>query len=297
VKVFDELFIYNFFPSEAGADIVKSREIAAQKMFLIHSSLGEDSKIFDSDEEPSPAGLFNKINTSPDADDELNLSTLIRNKFKEISDKYPEVIERISSLPNRVKSAKSFEVGQVNVLRKKGLSLFAQTVEEPSANDNQVLEITIEELLPRVECEFEKEHLRLSKSFWPAYEAIKNHKPKHKTRKSEASIETKAFNNLKLSLKIIDPKEETLASFIKVLIKDIRNYRTLSQRTLGRLGRKELSTSSSEKAKKAFFDEINWIRNNLGDDYLERILKRVEHQKNEVIIAIENIYLNGGGLR
>ena len=46
VKVFDELFIYNFFPSKVGADIVKSREIASQKMFLIHNSLGEDSKIF-----------------------------------------------------------------------------------------------------------------------------------------------------------------------------------------------------------------------------------------------------------
>lgn len=289
VKVFDELYIYNFFPSEAGADIVKSREIAAQKMFLIHSALGEDSKIFDADEEPTPAGLFNKVNTNPDADEELNLSTLIRNKFKEISDNYPEVIERISNLPNRVKSAKTFEQNQVNVLRKKGLSLFAQTITEPSAVDNQVKEIVIEELLQRVECEFEEKHLKLSKTFWPAYEAIKNHKPKHKTRKSEASLETKAFNNLKLSLKIIDPKEEALASFIKVLIKDIRNYRTLSQRTLGRLGRKELAPNSSDKVKKAFFDEVIWIRNNFGDDYLDRILKRVAHQMNEVIIAIENI--------
>jgi len=288
-KVYDELFIYNFFPSEAGADIVKSREIAAQKMFLIHSSLGEDSKIFDSQEEPTAAGLFNKINVSPDTDEELNLSTLIRNRFKEISDKYPEVIERISNLPNRVKSAKKYEVSEVNILRKKGLSLFAQTVLEPKPVDNKVKEITIEELLPRAECEFDEEHLELSKNFWPAYESVKNHKPKHKTRKSEASIETKAFNNLKASLKIIDPKEEALTSFIKVLIKDIRTYRTLSQRTLGRLGRKDFSPRSNAKAKKAFFDEVIWIRNNLGDDYLTRILKRVEHQKNEVIIAVENI--------
>ena len=51
-KVFDELYIYNYFPSEVGATIVKSREIAQQKMFLIHSSLGEDAKIFDVEEEP-----------------------------------------------------------------------------------------------------------------------------------------------------------------------------------------------------------------------------------------------------
>lgn len=288
-KVFDELFIYNFFPSETGADIVKSREIAAQKMFLIHNSLGEDSKIFDADEEPTPAGLFNKVNTNPEADEEINLSTIIRNKFKEIKENHPAVIERISDLPSRVKSAKGYKKNQVNVLRKKGLSLFSQVVDKPSKIDNSVQEIIIDDLLPRVECEFDEEHLRLSDNFWPAYESIKNHKPKHKTRKSEVSVETKAFNNLKLSLKIIDPKEEALASFIKILIKDIRNYKTLSQRTLRRLGRIELKPKASEKVKKSFFNEVAWIRNNLGDGYLERILKRVEHQKNEVIIAVENI--------
>ena len=51
-KVFHELRIVNFFPTERGAELVKSREIAGNKMFLIHSTLGEDSKIFDIDEEP-----------------------------------------------------------------------------------------------------------------------------------------------------------------------------------------------------------------------------------------------------
>jgi len=54
-KVFDILYIFNFFPTEQGAEVVKSREIAAQKMFLIHNTLGEDSKIFAPDETPSPA--------------------------------------------------------------------------------------------------------------------------------------------------------------------------------------------------------------------------------------------------
>src|SRR5699024_11106566 len=42
-KVFDRLYLYNFFPTETGATFVKSREIAEQKMFMIHNSLGEDA--------------------------------------------------------------------------------------------------------------------------------------------------------------------------------------------------------------------------------------------------------------
>ena len=39
-KVFDKLYIVNFFPTEKGSDLVHSREIAAQKMFMIHNTLG-----------------------------------------------------------------------------------------------------------------------------------------------------------------------------------------------------------------------------------------------------------------
>src|SRR3990167_4866066 len=60
-KNFDELYIVNFFPTEKGSELVKSREIASNKMFLIHNVLGEDAKIFNIDEEPTPAGLCERI--------------------------------------------------------------------------------------------------------------------------------------------------------------------------------------------------------------------------------------------
>jgi len=66
-KVFDELYIVNFFPTEKGADLVKSRDIASNKMFLIHNALGEDAKIFDIDEEPLPSGLYKRIQQNPDS--------------------------------------------------------------------------------------------------------------------------------------------------------------------------------------------------------------------------------------
>jgi ribosomal protein S15P/S13E len=74
-----------------------------------------------------------------------------------------------------------------------------------------------------------------------------------------------------------------------MLIKDLKKYHTLSVRTLGRLGRKTIDIKSSEKQIKAFTNEINWVRKHFGDDYLDKILKRVDNQKNEVIIAVENI--------
>lgn len=288
-KVFDKLNIMNFFPSETGSDFVKSREIAAQKMFLIHNALGEDAKIFDAEEEPSPAALFKKINENPDEEGEQNISTKIRNLYEEIKKQYPEVIEKIQSLPARVKTAKGFQQSQVNVLRKKGLSLFAQQVVNPGKEGTEVKGILMEELLSSIKCDFEEPLLPLSPNFWPVYETIKEYKPTQRQRGSDFKLETKAHNNLKTAQNIIDPKEESLHSFIQTLLRDIRNYRTLPQYTLRRLTSVDLNSPASQKDSKKFFDEVKWVRNQLGEDYLNRIFKRVENQSLEVIIAVENI--------
>jgi len=287
-KVFDHLYIYNFFPSEIGTDVVRSREIAGQKMFLIHNSLGEDAKIFEPGEEPTSSGLFKRLNQNPYEAEEVNTATVVRNRYQEIRENYPEVIQKIQELPYRVKTAKAYDKNQLTVLRKKGLSLFSQIVDEPQEKENEVEAIAFEEYLPLVESEYDQPRLELSKNFWPAYNAIKAFKPKYRAGKSEQSLETKALTNLKWGLKLLDPKEESLAEFMKTLVKDIRHYHTLSSRTLGRIGRKDLSSKSNQEEQKAFFDEIRYIRIQIGPDYLDKILERVKGQRSEVVIAVEN---------
>ncbi|OWK69066.1 helicase-related protein [Pedobacter sp. AJM] len=287
-KVFDKLYIYNFFPTITGADIVKSREIAEQKMFLIHNSLGEDAKMFDEFEEPNASGLFKKINQNPDDEGELNVATLVRNQYRDIAEKYPEIITKIDQLPARVKSAKQFDSYQLNVLRKKGLSLFAQIIETKEDVNSEIQDIIFEDLLRNVVCEFEEPRLNLSGQFWMNYEKIKNHKPQAKGRTTQISLEQRALDNLKISLKLLNGYEESLIDFIKILLTDLRKYRTLSTRSIGRLARKPLAKGSSEKELKAFTDEVYWLKNHLGADYLEIILKRVDKYHNEVIISVEN---------
>jgi hypothetical protein len=139
-----------------------------------------------------------------------------------------------------------------------------------------------------VECEYDSPYIPLSPKFWPAYNEIKELKSKTKKGFAPKSLEAKAHENLKCALRVLDNKNDDLMAFIKVLITDIEKYKTLSDRTLGRLGRNMLTSKSSVTEKKTYSDEVQGIRTSLGADYLDRILKRIEHQKNEVVIAIEN---------
>lgn len=283
-KVYDELFILNFFPSLKGADIVKSREIAQQKMFLIHNALGEDAKIFDEDEEPTPASLGSKINSNPQEEGEVNTITKIRNLYADLQNKHPEIIEKISQLPPRVKTAKSYPRYELNVLRRKGLSLFAQTV---GNEENRIIkEIDFEELLQKIECTIDEPTLKLSSVFWNFYEEVKEFKPKYKMGRTEISLEQKAEANLKKSLKILKNLNFENLNFIQMLIKDLRYYHTLSIRSIRRIGGQELS--DDKKSIRSFLEEITYLKKQLGENYLDVIESKSKGKNKEVIIAIEN---------
>ncbi len=291
VKVFDELFIYNFFPSEKGADIVKSREIAANKMFLIHNALGEDAKIFAPDEEPTPSEMFKRINSNPENEDELNTITILRNRFNDIKEKYPEIVSRVKRLPIRIKTAKAFSRNELIVLRKKGLSLFIQKNTDLQNNKSKINLISFDELLNSVECKPDEKKLNLSKNFWIQYERMKKYKPAFKTTQTATSIEQKAFNNLNTALKRYRNELEPIIPFILVLLNDLRNFQTLTKYTLRRIVKYDLNENNNNNLQN-FIKEIEWVKSHLGENYLDEIIKKAERNKTEIIVAVENIAKN-----
>jgi superfamily II DNA/RNA helicase len=296
-KVFKSLYIYNFFPTEKGADIVKSREIASQKMFLIHNTLGEDAKIFSVDETPTASDLFKRVNQNPDAEQEQSTLTIVRRLFHDIQEKHPELIQRIKELPARVKTAKAFvfteeqlkkienlphpTLNHLLVFRRKGLGLFIQCVDDTTQDKLEVRSPLFEETLPLIECGVDEPRLSLSPYFWKSYETIKSHRDVARNPKSDTSVETKAINNLKTARDRYKDELEEFLPFIRTLIEDMLDYKTLPKSTLRRFA--NITPASAE-----FKKELQEVKINLGEDYLDIIKKRLGDLKSEVIIAIEN---------
>lgn len=286
-KVFSELYIYNFFPTEAGADIVKSRQIAIQKMYLIHNTLGEDAKIFDVDETPSPAELFKRINANPEEQDDESLFTKIRAKYMAIKKQYPEIIERIEHLPVRIKTAKKANDYEMVVFRRKALGLFIHVKVEEAENNGDIQPVSFEQALPLIECEKDEPLLPLSEKFWGYYEQIKSYKQVFRASKNDTSLEVKAMNNLQSALKFYKTELDDQLPFIRTLIRDVRDYHTLSKFSLRRLSSHEMKQNQSKEMEK-FKKEIDYLRQKLGDDYLDIIKKRITENYHEIIIAVEN---------
>ena len=284
-KVFDELFIVNFFPTERGAELVQSREIASNKMFLIHNTLGEDAKIFDIDEEPTAAKLYSRVQQNPDKLEKESFYTTALKEFEKIKESHPDLVSALNKFPPRVKVAKKADENELLVFLKKG-RLYIHGAQYGEDDKHAPFQATFEEAFQKISCGPEEKPLELSEKFWGVYENIKNFRDYRIGPVSEQSWEQQAINNLK---NFIFHKHEDevlrVKDFLKVLLEDIADYGTLSDYTLRRVA--NLEGGTEEKLKKSL-KEIEALKNELGADYMEKEKARQKDLTKEIIVAIEN---------
>jgi superfamily II DNA or RNA helicase/HKD family nuclease len=284
-KVFDALYIVNFFPTEKGSELVKSREIASNKMFLIHNTLGEDAKIFDIDEEPSASGLYNRIQQNPDKQEEEGFYTKLLKEYLAIKKSRPGFVEALNKFPPRIKVSKEYSENELLVFLKKG-RLYVRGIKYQSDNKPDIYETTFEEIFENIKCDYNQKPLSLSNNFWAAYEDIKNYKEHRSVPPSDLSLEQRALNNLKnfidnIHINEIMPHKD----FLRTLREDILDYGTLSDYTLRRIANMD---SANEVKQKQAAIEIVALKKGLGENYLLKEKARYKDLSKEIIIAIEN---------
>ncbi len=279
-KVYDSIYIVNFFPTEKGADIVRSREIAQTKMFMIHNVLGEDAKIFHPDEEPQASELYRRLTTYSETEEESFYSR-VRRELEDIFKKHPEIQKEIKDLPCRIKVAKPGEKDELLVFVRKGNDLFVAY----HPYDEKLPRVTsFEEVYEKVKADYNTPRLEWSDNFWNSYHLILEKHFKKPYVKKGKDLSEKAYNLLNNILKMEAPELKPYWRFISDLIEDLRSFRTLSEYTLSEIVSWENFLNDTEKLSQA----IQELRDELGDDFLDKIQSLHKLEDEEIIIAIEN---------
>lgn len=272
--VFKQLGIVNFFPTELGADLVKSREIAASKMFLIHSALGEDSKIFEMDESPSEAKLYERLTVNPETLETESFHTRVRTKHAQILENHPEYADRLQIRPKRLKCA--VKAGKENLfvfVNQNGLKVFEAT----GVNEGVDVQIrSLEEVFDQVIENISGEPADWdTTSFWIKYDAALNFVPESRSKGLDNSLEAKARLRLDNLKKQQAPSNE-LATFVRTLREDLLQFGTLPDFTLRRI-----STAQD-------WESIIQLMHELGPNYLLESKNVVLDHHREIVVAIEN---------
>jgi hypothetical protein len=188
---------------------------------------------------------------------------------------YPNVIESLSTIPPRVKVAKSGERDELFVFfRKNRLYVYSSLIEDGEAIPSTR---SIEDVYDRLKCSFDEAPMAWNHvEFWKNYEAIASYKEFRKVVINEQSLEQRALNRIDFLLKENVKLNFEQRNFLQVLKRDIINFGTLPDYTLRRIG------NISDDLK-----DLQIIFGVLGTDYLEREIGRNKAFEREVIIAIE----------
>ena len=276
-RVFEKLYLFNFFPTVRGADIYRCREIAGHKMFAIHETIGEDARIFNVDETPTASLLYQKLSRNPDDLEQESFQTKAKKTYGRILKEHPEIGKRLEKFPSRVKTAAPADHDGIYVFRRKGHAIFALLHQSGT-----IQEVPMESALSAIECPYATKAVPFGPAFWDSYKALCSYtRPEdHAGTPGATAFDTKARMRLQEALErnlLADHKD-----FLETLLEDLQYYGTLSDRTLRKIFLPDLATASGVEKMRKLLDQLIA---EMGRDYLERY--RQKSTEDEIIIGIE----------
>ncbi len=170
-KTFDELYVYNYFPSFIGEAVTNIKKISVLKMKMIATVLWVDVKTLTEDEEISS---FYKKEMDIEADEDKQESWDVKylNDYKNALSEDSKILEKISKIPDRTKLQRVIKKNKNGVLlfAKKGNNLLFHFYDYKKKEPDL---ISIEDAFKLFKAESDEEAVEVSKDFYSAYTDLK----------------------------------------------------------------------------------------------------------------------------
>lgn len=112
-KVFEDLYIYNYFPTEVGEKETRTKEISTLKMAMIHAVMGEDTKALTKEEEVQ-AYFKERYRKELSRSEETSWDTPYRKLLNKL--KGTDVYEKAIEMPHRARTARNIKKAKQGVL-------------------------------------------------------------------------------------------------------------------------------------------------------------------------------------
>lgn len=168
-KVFDKLYIYNYFPTDIGESKTRTKTIASLKMKMIHLIMGEDAKMLTKEEELQ--NFFQAMYEEQfKASEQQSWDTKYRQFLSSV--KNTEDYKQALQMPLRARTAKTSRDGNyqgVVVFGRKGDDFVFKYAQNVLLSKD----ISPEEAFELLECEAKTQTQKTTEQFYPIYERIK----------------------------------------------------------------------------------------------------------------------------
>lgn len=165
---YDEIFVFNFFPTSATKKHLSLEERILEKLQMFHETLGEDFKYLSESEEVSPKNLFDTLNANLSGeDDEINPELEYLKIIREIRDNDKILFDRIKRLPKKARtgkiSEKIFDESTLTFARSGALKTFFLT------NSTETNQLSFLDAIKFLRCEPDEKQIPIGENFYKHY--------------------------------------------------------------------------------------------------------------------------------
>jgi superfamily II DNA or RNA helicase len=269
-KVFDELYIFNYFPTDVGESEIRSKEISSLKINMIHALMGEDTKYLTSEEELH-AFFKDKYEQELSTSEERSWENDHRNLLNYIKAHNPELLQESLNIPKRTRiqrTVKKDESGVI-VFGKKGTDFIFKLGNSPDED----ITISSKEAFSLFEAKQTEKAKEVSKGFSSIYEFLKKGLFLKKSQHISEKLKREVIDKLKLFMKELTGKKDYIEDLIKVI-----NLDSLPSHYMRMINKSPMSE----------FDEIE---KEIGHKYLMIILSKARSvdEGEEALILSEEL--------
>ncbi len=285
-KVFDELFIYNFFPTATGEEVSHTAEISTFKMKLFQAILGADTKIL-TDDESIDGYLGKEFVEAENESDAASWDVAFKNELYRIQKENPGAYQKAQEIPPKCRISRSgkhlkLAAGTEELfsdLQNRGVLLFSRKGDSFrfcfAAEDGRVSLLSPETALNSFKASKSEKGSAVSSDFYPLFEKARFENGGKETRQNSKTIQ-EALNVLNMLSQRYTEKgdREYLDSLRKVVRWDSVSLFAL----------KKIASVNPTKG-----DALEKIREAVPESAMEAVLEKNSHVgcEQETVLLVE----------
>jgi ERCC4-related helicase len=274
-KVFDQLFIYNYFPTATGERETRVKQISTLKIAMVHALFGEDTKVLTSEEELQ-SHFAKEFKDALNSQEELSPEAKYEDFIRRLRSSSSEIIKESMTIPKRVRILRKVDK------KRKGVVVFGRKGEEYvfkfGSKPGDCLSLGVAEGLSLFEAEVNEEAQKTSIDFNAIYSQMKD---KLFSKKTEVALDQGKREAI-LKVEALIEKAPEIKDYLNDLLKVIKELDSLPDR-YARLIRK----INLDKLQ----DDLKELQEQVPHDYLSSIIQRVQEidEEEESLILSEEL--------
>lgn len=268
-KVFEKLFIYNFFPTEIGEFETNIQKISTNKIRMIDFILGEDTRYLTPGE--TIKGSLTHL-PQDDTEEEASWENKYLDLLDNIQKNYPDLYNQAKNLPARVRIGRNSKDSKSGILLfgrrdKIGVFIFYDKLTQ------QIQNISDEEAIKLFSAEKEEQSIPTSENFFPMYKQAKEAMKKEISE--QQNINTSNKGTVKEIISTLSLKaDNTFSSYLEKLEQALDNEALCS-------GKLKIIKKIFKRYENNLPQLQEMIKEEIPESYLDIVSRTINKQKKE----------------